>query len=43
MLMLMEPCYLLMLGKKGDCTISIKESDFMDMVSGKVGPQKVIL
>ena len=29
------------LGKKGDCTISIKDSDFMDMVSGKLNGQKV--
>ena len=28
-------------GKKGDCTISIKDSDFMDMVSGKLNGQKV--
>lgn len=27
-------------GKKGDCTISIKDSDFMDMVSGKLNGQK---
>ena len=28
-------------GKKGDCTISMKDSDFMNMVMGKLGPQKV--
>lgn len=28
-------------GKKGDCTISMKDSDFMSMVMGKLGPQKV--
>jgi len=27
-------------GKKGDCTIQMKDSDFMEMVSGKLGPQK---
>lgn len=27
-------------GKKGDCTISMKDSDFMNMVMGKLGPQK---
>ena len=27
-------------GKKGDCTISMKDSDFMDMVTGKIGGQK---
>ena len=30
-------------GKKGDCTVSIKDADFMDLVSGKLGPQKVYL
>ena len=29
-------------GLKGDCTVAISDSDFMDMVSGKIGPQKVI-
>ena len=29
-------------GMKGDCTISMKDSDFMNMVMGKLGPQKVI-
>ena len=28
-------------GKKGDCIVSIKDADFMDLVSGKLGPQKV--
>ena len=28
-------------GLKGDCTVAISDSDFMDMVSGKIGPQKV--
>ena len=27
-------------GKKGDCIVSIKDADFMDLVSGKLGPQK---
>jgi hypothetical protein len=30
-----------LIGKKGDCTISMKDSDFMNMVMGKLGPQKV--
>ena len=30
------------IAKKGDCTISMKDSDFMNMVMGKLGPQKVI-
>ena len=25
---------------KGDCTVRIKDSDFMDLVSGKLSPQK---
>ena len=29
-------------GQKGDCTISMKEGDFMDMVSGKLSGQKVL-
>ena len=31
----------LLAGKKGDCTITITDSNFMDLVSGKLGPQKV--
>lgn len=27
-------------GKKGDCTVSMKDADFMDMVSGKLNGQK---
>ena len=27
-------------GLKGNCTIAMKDSDFMDLVSGKLGPQK---
>ena len=27
---------------KGDCTVRIKDSDFMDLVSGKLSPQKVV-
>ena len=30
-----------MVGKKGSCTISMKDSDFMDMATGKLGGQKV--
>lgn len=28
-------------GKKGDCTITMDDGDFMDMVTGKLNPQKV--
>ena len=34
-------CACIYLGKKGDCTISMKDNDLMDMVMGKLGPQKV--
>lgn len=27
-------------GKKGDCNIAMKDEDFVNMVSGKLGPQK---
>ncbi len=33
--------YLFFTGKKGDCIISLKDSDLVDMASGKLGPQKV--
>lgn len=31
-----------LIDKKGDCTISMSDSDFMDMVTGKLGGQKVL-
>ena len=31
------------LGQKGDCTITISDNDFMDLVTGKIGAQKVSL
>ena len=30
-------------GLKGNCTLSMKDSDFMELVSGKLGGQKVRL
>ncbi len=29
------------LGQKGDCTITISDNDFLDLVTGKIGAQKV--
>lgn len=34
---------LIFLGQKGDCTVSISDSDLMDMVTGKIGAQKVCI
>ena len=31
-----------LLGLKGDCNISMKDDDFMDMATGKLNGQKVI-
>lgn len=34
-------CVLVLIGMKGGCTLSMKDSDFMDLVTGKLGAQKV--
>lgn len=31
------------IGLKGDCTISMKDDDIMDLFAGKLAPQKVIM
>ena len=28
---------------KGNCTVSMSDADFMNLVTGKLGPQKVIM
>lgn len=33
--------YVRAIGLKGDCSMIMKDSDFMDMVTGKIGAQKV--
>ena len=33
--------YIIFTGLKGNCTLSMKDSDFMDLVTGKLGAQKV--
>ena len=38
-ILIFPPC--VSLGKKGDCTLVIKDSDFLDMASGKLPGQKV--
>lgn len=35
--------YIIFAGLKGNCTLSMKDSDFMDLVTGKLGAQKVSL
>ena len=39
--MIIERFFCVVSGKKGDCTVSMKDADFMDMVSGKLNGQKV--
>ena len=43
MLRSLLPLSIIFAGLKGNCTLAMKDSDFMDLVTGKLGAQKVRL